>query len=111
MCVPTVILALCVQVGLILFKNAYHGGPLLLLLIAYHLLKGNCMCVCMLDSVTLGVYTFMYPRQGACVCVCVCIGQLNMDVSIIQYNSTVNWQPWKFVPSQKNKPHSAFMAT
>ena len=33
-----------VQVGLVLFKNAYHGGPLLILLTTYHLLKGNCMC-------------------------------------------------------------------
>ena len=28
------------QVGLLLFKNAYHGGPLILLLMAYHLMKG-----------------------------------------------------------------------
>ena len=32
---------LCIQVGLVLFKNAYHGGPLLFLLITYHMLKGN----------------------------------------------------------------------
>ena len=28
------------QVGLVLFKNAYHGGPLILLLMAYYLMKG-----------------------------------------------------------------------
>ena len=26
-----------------LFKNAYHGGPLILLLMAYYLMKGLCI--------------------------------------------------------------------